>query len=100
METLINKEIKKECKIFGFKAENITIESKEINNFTFIVVHYDINTSKWGHRYMLLCVKNSQIIYKTSNVIDKNYFYLVNECVICTRNYFKSVSASLNKLKL
>lgn len=98
MKKLINEQIKKDCKIFGFKAENITFESKEINSLTFIAVHYNINTSKMCHRYLLLCVQNNQIIYKSSNVTDKDYFYSVNDCIVCAKNFFKSISAKLNKI--
>lgn len=98
MENIIKNEIEKECKIFNFKAENITIESKEVNNFNFVAVHYNMNTSKSMHRYILLCIKNNQIIYKSANTIDKSYFHTVDSCIVNCKNYFKSMSAKFNKI--
>lgn len=100
MKNIIKNEIKKECRIFNFKAENIIIESKEINNFTFVTVHYDLSTSKLMHRYILLCIKDGQIIYKSANTVDKNYFHSVDNCIVNCKNYFKSMSAKFNKITL
>lgn len=100
MQKIINKIIKEECKIFGFKASNITVISRAVNEFDFITVHYDLSTSKYMHRYILLCLKGDSIVYKTSNCIDKDYFYPVSSCLTITKNHFKHMSTKLSKLSL
>lgn len=98
MQKIIDKLIQKECEIFGFDASNITTKSRALNEFDIITVHFDMSTSKKLHRYMLLCLRGNEIIYKTSNCIDKDYFFTIESCLTVVKNYFKSMNAKFNKL--